>query len=294
MPHITQRFTYALELGKDAASDELVHVDHVVPPIGNQVRACLWDSCGEHCALFDILPHEEDKIRSSNGIPDWIPTPDIFEEHPETMPRVFKSWAPKYTIVNTTLDGTAVAVKDSKQNGLIRFWISSEESSDDEGPTACITMKHSNQQKKTEFQLTINVSPSAYAVMASTRSQLWRIDSSAYVYSTSRMDQICGGLLIGAPWKAQLKAAIPSDLAQHLKNTATQAASCPLPRDKTPAERVRDAVRNKIETALRTRSNAPNYAFTTPLFIKYPSLLPPVWVDWDPATTTVERDARWG
>lgn len=155
--------------------------------VSNWLRRNSWNS---RSVLFDILPEEEDDIRSQTAMDMWIP--HVFSECPNTMPRVYKTWAPENTIVNPTIEGTAVIFNDAHQKCLLRFWLSADEGNDNREPVPSVIAEQSDQAKKSEPQrrqqsgsdgethLSVKVSRSPYACQVSSRTQLRSIDVSPY------------------------------------------------------------------------------------------------------------------
>ncbi|KAF7532387.1 hypothetical protein G7054_g7978 [Neopestalotiopsis clavispora] len=378
MPYEAQRASHARMLGNDAKSDELVHLDYVIPPVKriqviddgvefipipgpgsypttprviraavpsmlaerlaevairakagysdvsnemiedrvhNWLRRHFWD---RRSVLFDILPKEEDDIRYQTALDMWIP--HVFSKFPNTMPRVYKTWAPENTLVSPATDGTAVIFKDTQQKCLLRFWLTPDGGTDNREPIASVITEQSDQSKQSEPQrrqqsgsdgdkhLSAKVSRSPYAGQVSSRTQLRSVEVSPY--DMTHVLAIDGGLLIGKASEPRLKVAIPSDLARCLKAVALQAAK-PSPShqpDRTVTDRVNDAVREWMETwsknvkpamadlaslqenALRSLYKACDNDATTPLFVEYPALIPTIWLEWDPTATTIHRD----
>ncbi|KAF3013266.1 hypothetical protein E8E14_009094 [Neopestalotiopsis sp. 37M] len=318
MPYEAQRASHARMLSNDAKSDELVHLDYVIPPVKriqviddgvefipipgpgsypttprviraavpsmlaerlaevavrakagdshvsneiiedqvrNWLRRNFWD---RRSVLFDILPKEEDDIRYQTAMDMWIP--HVFSKIPNTMPRVYKTWAPENTLVSPATDGTAVIFKDAQQKCLLRFWLTTDEGPNNKEPIASVIVEQSDQTKQSEPQrrqqsgsdgdthLSAKVSRSPYTGQVSSRTQLRSVD--VCPYDMTDVLAVAGGLLIGKPSEPRLKVAIPSDLAQCLKAVAIQAAK-PSPihqPDRTATERVSDVVREWMET----------------------------------------------
>ncbi|ETS78642.1 hypothetical protein PFICI_08495 [Pestalotiopsis fici W106-1] len=256
--------------------------------VQDHINSCLY-FYRNHSVLINILPNEEQQIRTAKGVPDWTWCYLIFQRHPETMPRAFKTWTPQNTIVNPTPHGTAVIFKDHNQNGL---------------------------NGSTELPLPVKIS---YSPLYCKTNSLINVSSTLNIdimdIVTRNMTQVSGGLVIGMKNKeaGSLKAAIPSDLARLLKTEALRAAQYDSGRpEKSAAERVCNVVEEYMvdwtrgcipvlfnllgpeETTMRRRYQMPDNVATGALFVKQPLLIPQIWWDWDPAATTVECDNKEG